>query len=71
MISQCRIGDMKLLVGNPGKIDGHIPPDQIPGIRVDLYEDICSSTRDKERSKPHDGYMIAGNEIHLFNITGN
>ena len=71
MIKQCRIGDMKLLVGNPGKIDGHIHPDQIPGIRVDLYDDICSSTRDKERSQTRDGYRIDGNEIHLFNITGN
>ena len=62
---------MKLLVGNPGKIDGHIPPDKIPGIRPDSYDTVCDATRDKERSKPCDGYMIDGKEIHLFNITGN
>ena len=62
---------MKLLVGNPGKIDGHIPPDEIPGIRPESYDTVCYATRDKERSKPCDGYMIDGKEIHLFNITGN
>ena len=62
---------MKLLVGNPGKIDGHIAPDKIPGIRPESYDTVCDATRDKERSKPCDGYMIDGKEIHLFNITGN
>ena len=62
---------MKLLVGNPGKIDGHIPPDKIPGIRPESYDTVCYATRDKERSKPCDGHMIDGKEIHLFNITGN
>ena len=62
---------MKLLVGNPGKIDGHIPPDKIPGIHPDLYDDVCVVTRNKDRSKPYNAYTIGGMEIHLFNITGN
>ena len=62
---------MKLLVGNPGKIDGHIPPDKIPGINPDLYDDVCVATRDTDRSKPCNNYTIGGMEIHLFNITGN
>ena len=59
-----------MLVGNPGKIDGHIPPDKIPGMDPDEYDNICESTRDAKRSKPCNLYTIDGKEIHLFNITG-
>ena len=61
---------MKLLVGNPGKIDGHIRPDDIPGIHPDTYDSICEAPKDEERSKPFNQYEIDGIEIHLFNITG-
>jgi hypothetical protein len=58
------------LVGNPGKIDGHIPPDKVPGIHPDIYDSICEATTDEERSKHCNKYEIDGKEIHLFNITG-
>ena len=65
------MGHMKLLVGNPGKIDGHIPPDKIPGIEPEKYDKIYEDTRDEIRSKPCNAFEIDGTEIHLFNITGN
>ena len=58
------------MVGNPGKIDGHIRPDKVPGIHPNTYDSICEATKDEERSKHCNQYEIDGIEIHLFNITG-
>ena len=65
-----RIGHLKLLVGNPGKIDGHIPPDKVTNIDGETYDNICEMNKYGGRYKDCNIYEIEGKEIHLFNITG-
>ena len=63
-----RVGHMKLIVGEPGKPDGHIPPERITS---ELYDHSCKDALREENCKRDKVYKIDGLEINLFNITGN
>ena len=59
-----------MLVGNPGKIDGWIPPDNVTDIGDEKYNDIFEITRSGDAFEECSTYQINGTAIRLFNITG-
>ena len=58
---------MKLIVGEPGKPDGHIPPARLGN---KLYDTSCKGAKNEENCRRNNLYKIDGLEINLFNITG-
>ena len=58
---------MKLLVGDPGKPDGWIPPDAIYNA---MHDNSCKTTTTGKSCGRNNIYKIDGVEINLFNITG-
>ena len=59
---------MKLIVGEPGKPDGHIPPESLD---IEKYDNPCNDAMREESCRSNKVYKIDGLEINLFNITGN
>ena len=62
-----RVGEMKLILGDPGKPDGWIPPD---GNKNKLNAQLCNQFTNGESCKERTIYKIDGLEVNLFNITG-
>ena len=60
-----------MLVGNPGKIDGWIPPDKVTDIGDEKYDELFGVTRSGDEFEECSTYQMNRTEIRLFNITGN
>ena len=66
-----RIGEWKLLVGNPGTIDGWIPPAKVTDIGEDGYNNLIHLTATNMGREDCNNYTtIDGKQILLFNIKG-
>lgn len=60
-----------MLVGNPGKVDGWIPPENVTDIGAEKYDNIFKVTRSGDEFEECSTYLMNKTEIRLFNITGN
>ena len=59
---------MKLILGDPGKPDGWIPPDSFESRFV--RDKDCSRPDNEEKGGNGKVFKINGLEVNLFNITG-
>merc|ERR1712168_1473836 len=64
-----RYKDMKLLLGNPGKMDGWYPPPQVMEIGKDDYEIQQLIESKTESFKSFDFSMCEGTPVRLYNLT--
>ncbi len=60
---------MKLLVGNPGNIDGWIPPPKVVNVPVDQINDIFGETADQKSYNADMDNLCNDIPIRLFNLT--
>ena len=59
---------MKLILGDPGKPDGWIPPDSYENEFKDDHD--CSQSANGEKCRKRKTFKINGLDVNLFNITG-
>ena len=59
---------MKLILGDPGKPDGWIPPDSYKNEFKDDHE--CGQLDNGEKCRTRKTFKINGLDVNLFNITG-
>ena len=59
---------MKLILGDPEKPDGWIPPDSYENELKDDHD--CGQSSSGEKCRNRKSFKINGLDVNLFNITG-
>ena len=62
-----RIGDLKLMVGNPGSLDGHYPP-EFEASSLQGYRNFLSDLCNENEMIPEPPYIFRGWPTYLFDL---
>ena len=62
-----RIGDLKLMVGNPGSLDGHYPP-EFDASSLKGYKNFVSDLCNENEMIPEPPYIFRGWPTYLFDL---